>query len=278
MLALFIETIKQRGGYLTTKKMRLTNRDIYTLKMLDKVRVLDIPTAVICCGFTRENKCRDRFAILTKAGYIQYEQDSIISKRYYSIAQKGMNCLFPPVFRNGRWREKKPPKLVKANINHELFVAKLLAKVLNDTPDLQLDEIVTDRDLLKQTNWKELKYGNNINHLCDLYIEKYRVKIEVELNLKKITRLMKNIRSNGKDYMQVWICGNKTILYKIEDFIKVNPSFNIKVILATELEDQIIDCKELYQDFLNRNPDFLKEMEYIEELRRRKAEQMKMDI
>lgn len=194
--------------------IRISKRDIKVLRTLDKMRVLNIDLIMKLCEFEKYGSCCNRLKKLYEYGYLKFYQESVSSKRYYSITQKGINYIYPSVeklSKNGNMykSQKKPPTINKRTLEHEIKIAYVLNELLEINPELTVDDFKTERNL--QEN---LKYNERTSrHFCDLYCEKYNTKVEVELSIKSKKRLMKNIVSNSANAVQIWIV-NSDLLYR----------------------------------------------------------------
>ena len=235
--------------------MYLKPRDKLIFKTLEKMRFLDGRTIAKLCGFSNYHRCLNRFSILCKNGYIQYEQVSVISVKYYFLTGKGMNLIFPPEIRVNKKGEefysyKKIPRFSLVKANHEITVANILVYLLKCNPNLTIDDFETDRYLQKKT----IEQKRYLRHCCDLLCEKYRIKVEVELTSKKKSVVEQNISLNGDKYVQLWITGTEQVYNQISRLKKQNPYFYIKVIRLEELEQEQLDFNKLYEELLEFNP------------------------
>ena len=235
--------------------MYLKERDKLVFKTLEKMRFLDALTITKLCGFTQYCKCVNRLSILCENGYIQYEQQTITSKRYYFLTGKGMNILFPPEKRVNKKGKvfnsyKKIPRFSLVKANHEITVANVLTYLLKCNPELTIDDFETDREMQKKTpEQKKL-----LRHCCDLLCKEYRVKVEVELTSKQKKLVANNISLNGDKYVQIWIAGSNQVYNLLLKLKKQYSYYFIVVIRLEELEQQPLIFSKLYDELLEFNP------------------------
>lgn len=246
--------------------MYLKQRDIFMLKAFDKLRVMDIQTTQKLCNWTSYFKCANRLQILCDEKYIKCYQENMIAKKYYHLTQKGMNTIYKDI-------KKKPPTVSKTTINHEILVANVLYYLLQCNQNLTMNDFMTDRELMCMKSYNQKKR----EHLCDLFCKKYRVKIEVELSLKKISELSKNFYMNGYDYTQVWIVGNTTIYNRLKKLKENNQKFNCYIIRLNELDKHDINLKSMYDELFSKNEYLRKNLEHLKKLEEKKIKQLSIE-
>lgn len=233
--------------------LRITRRDMEVLEALNKLRVLDIDTITTLCGFSQHCKCANRMAILYKNGYVKYEQKAMTTKKYYFLSQKGMNTLFPAEVRKGKKGEyrfyREPPRYRESNLNHEIITANVLCYLLKWNPALTINDFQSDREMQQMKPQQRKK----LRHCCDLFCEKYRIKVEVELTKKDMKRLQNNIAYNGNKYVQVWVVGNNEIYNRLVAVKKKYVYFDIHIIKLEELENNPIIFEDLYENLMKKN-------------------------
>lgn len=242
--------------------MHLLERDLKVLKVLDKLRVLDINLISTLIGFNK-GTCKNRMKLLNDEGYVKYYQESVSSKRYYTISKKGMSLLHPPeikISKSGRTykKYKEGPNINKRTLDHEIKVATVLNYILKNNKDLTIDDFKTERDLQRDLSYKKIKK----THFCDLLCEKYRVKIEVELSAKQKSKLSQNILLNTSNYTQIWIV-NSNILYNrlLSQKNYLLEKFKIEVIKLDDIENSEL-CLSNYYNSLNTSFKSLKKDNY----------------
>lgn len=257
---------------------RLTNRDLNVLKTLNKLRVLDIVTIYQLCGFTRYNKCADRLSILVKEGYVISKTYNGSVKKYFTLTQKGMNILYPReerITKNDKKYiyQKKPPVIKVSTINHELMVAKVLLQLLKSNHELTIDDFKSDREMMMS-----LDYNSRVKeqHQCDLYCEKYKAKIEVELSVKKKNELIKNFYLNGNNYVQVWIVNGNLLYNRLSNLLDINGKFVGEIVKIDDIDKKNINLFELHEKLYKTNGERHEEMEHLNELREKRSKQMSM--
>lgn len=264
--------------------MELQERDILIFKTLNKLRVLDIDLVKELCNFGGYRVAANRLRILYDNNYLDYYQESVSSKRYYYLAQKGMNVLFPGIKKKHKkgkhagevyWSYKEPPKFKKNQLDHEIMISRVLAHLLKCNPELTIDDFQTDREMQMVMPQKRKMIG----HCCDLQCEKYRVKIEVELSAKDKVRLARNVMHNTNAYVQLWIAGSNPVYNRVINEKKRNPSFAIKVIKLDEIEDNPIVLSELNVWLFKKNPELAEKLQEIERLieEKKKKDNLKLD-
>ena len=258
--------------------MKLTERDMNVFYALNKLRILDIDTIAQLCGFPKYNKCADRMAILYKNGYVDFNQQGMNTKKHYFIKQKGMNVLIPGEERISKTGVKyihyqEPPKFRQNNVNHEVTTAKVLVYLLRCNPELTIKDFKTDREMQSFIPMKRKTF----RHCCDLFCEKYRIKVEVELSNKDKTRLRNNLSLNGNGYVQVWIAGNTPVYNRLVAERKRYPQFDIHIIKLEELEEHPINFNELYEELLKINPTLLEKLQRKERRKLKKQQQISID-
>lgn len=233
--------------------MRLLERDLKVLYALDKLRVLDISLISSLVGFNK-GTCKNRMKVLYDEGYVKYYQETVISKRYYTISKKGMNLLYPPesvISKSGKKykKSKKAPSINKRTLNHEIMVATVLDYILKGNNELSIDDFETERDLQRSLKYQKIKR----DHFCDLLCKKYRIKIEVELSVKQKSKLSQNILLNTSNYVQIWIVSNN-ILYKrlLKEKNYFLEKYVIEVIRLEDIENKKICLSKLYDELLNK--------------------------
>lgn len=222
--------------------IRIGKRDIEVLETLDKMRVLNIELIMKLCGFENYGSCCNRLKKLYKHGYLKYYQESVSSKRYYSITQKGINYIYPAtekISKNGKMykAQKKPPTINKRTLEHEIQIAYVLNTLLELNPELTINDFKTERNLQENLKYVE----RSTQHFCDLYCEKYNTKVEVELSVKSKKRLMKNIVSNSPNAVQIWIVDSELLYKRLSEEKNYLVDYVIEIVKIDELHE----CKRL---------------------------------
>lgn len=259
--------------------MRITERDIIVLKALDKFRVLDILTIQKLCNFTSYKICSRRMNILLQSGYLKYYQETVSSKRYYLLTQKAMNFLYGRQERRSYKgttyiRQKKPPKFRKNTLLHEITVANSLYYILKCNDELSMFDFLTERELQMTKDYDRKKK----EHLCDLFCEKYRVKIEVELTLKNKKDLLLNFYSNTANYVQIWIVGNNQIYNRLKKLKEENNNFSVYIIKLEELENISIDLAQMNKELFRFNAILREQLEHMKILEEKRKEVTQLSI
>lgn len=259
--------------------MRLTERDLKILGLLHKLRVLDIETLYELADFTRYNKCADRMAILTKSGYVKYQQYYGSVKKYFTITQKGMNILYPREEKTTKDNkkvyiaQKKPPTIKFTLINHEITVAKALLHLLKCNEELTVDDFKSDRDMMMSMDYHTKM---KTQHFCDLICDKYRTKVEVELSPKKKDELSKNFYLNGNGYVQIWIVSSNLLYNRLNEFKKMNSDYTVEIIKVEDLNIRHINLAKLHEKLFVNNLGLKEEIEHLKRLEKKRAEQLSM--
>lgn len=229
--------------------MRLLQRDLEVLKVLDKLRVLDI-NLISSLVDINEGTCKNRMRLLATEGYVKYYQESKTTKRYYTISKKGMAVLYPPevkISKSGKiYRKvKKAPTINKRTLDHEIKVAEVLNHILKFNDNLSIDDFKTERDMQRKMEYKEIRN----HHVCDLLCEKYQIKIEVELSVKQRSKLSRNIIFNTSNYVQIWFV-NSDMLYRrlLDEKNYLKEKYIIKVIKLNNICDADLDLLNYYEE------------------------------
>lgn len=235
--------------------MRILEKDILILRLLDKLRCLDAHTIARLCGYYSHHKAANRMADLVKEGYVKVERLSTNSRNYYVISRKGMNVLYPRkevISKNGLKYVKypQPPNFSVTHYRHEIITANILAHILKCNPELTIDDFKSDREMQGKTS-DDKKY---IRHYCDLLCEKYKVKVEIELTLKKYSVIQENIALNGDDYMQLWITDTNAVYNSLTKLKDEMPYFSIEIVKLEDFENTNIKFSELHKKLLENNP------------------------
>lgn len=259
--------------------MRLTDRDLFLLRVIEKFRVIDIDTAHLFCGFSNIKTTARRLKMLENEKYLKHTKiiDSPFSKHYYLLTQKTMDILFPcekKVSRKGYIYTKhiKPPTITASNIEHEVACTRMAYKVLSENSELSLDDILSDRD--RQKGFYKNKFTS---HQCDIEIPKYRIRIEIEITRKSSARLYRNIIINNTNYVQIWVNYSKTVKNKLEQFSIQHPQSLIIAIMVDDLKDTPLELKNLYQQLLIKNKELAEMIEQAQKFKE-KREQLSLKL
>lgn len=259
--------------------MRLTNRDIFLFRVIEKFRVIDIDTAHLFCGFSNIKATARRIKILENEKYLHHTQviNSPFSKHYYLLTQKAMDLLFPcdeKISKKGYkyTRHIKPPSITPSNFEHEIACAKIAYKILSENNELSLDDMLSDRD--RQKGFHKSKFTS---HQCDIEIPKYRVRIEIEISRKSSARLYRNIVINDTNYVQIWVTYTPGIKNKLEQFYMQHPQAFLVVIMVDELKNTTLELKDLYQQLLIKNKDLAEMLEQAKKFKE-KQKQLSLDL
>lgn len=259
--------------------MRLTNRDLFLFRVIEKFRVIDVDTAHLFCGFSNIKATARRLKMLEDKKYLRHTQiiNSPFSKHYYLLTQKAMDILFPSKEKLSKkgyiyTRHIKPPMITVSNIEHEIACTHMAYKVLSENSELSLDDILSDRD--RQKGFHKNKF---VSHQCDIEIPKYRIRIEIEITRKNSARLYRNIVINDTNYVQIWVVYTKTVKNKLEQFAVKHPQALLVIIMADELEDTVLKLKDLYRQLLTKNKELAEMFEQARKFKE-KREQLALDL
>lgn len=237
--------------------MKLTERDLLIFKMIDKFRVLNSELICFYCGFTSYVSVIRRLRMLSNTNYLTRYRQDMNHEYVYALTQKSINLICEPKkSKTNKLIYRKPSKIVVSHIYHEIIIARIVKKILEQN-DIVIDDIELDREIRP----KEYKYTKKI-HIPDIRIKKFNTIIEVELNYKKKTDLFKNISDNHLFY-QLWIVPKEkhTLIKRIKDQAQYENNTTINVITIEEIDSFLFDLQSMKKQLLEENVELQSKLE-----------------
>lgn len=169
------------------RKIKMTPRDRVLLEMLDKVGIARAVDVMILSGFKNIVSCRRRLGLLIEEGLIKAEKWD--NNNCYMLTYAGLTEI-----------ERYNAKPVEWNQNsrHTMMITRVISYLVA-IEGLEFEKIESDKEL-------KARFFNNPSkpHLPDAVYG--RTCFELELTLKDVKRLEKNILANSRNYEhQIWI-------------------------------------------------------------------------
>lgn len=179
------------------KTVELNERDLFSLFLLNKFRVLDAKSLAILGGFPSESYCSTRLQKLARYGYIKREKAVTTLPLIHYLTTKGNDEVSDR-------RTKHKPTLT--TLEKELAVGQV-ASFLCLKKGIQPKDVITDRELRQYE--RQLYDVRAMEHKGNLlFVESQsgdKVVVEVELTFKGRDRTVKNIQNNRKHSdRQLW--------------------------------------------------------------------------
>lgn len=179
------------------KTVELNERDLFSLFLLNKFRVLDAKSLAILGGFPSESYCSTRLQKLARYGYIKREKAATTLPLIHYLTTKGNDEVSDR-------RTKHKPTLT--TLEKELAVGQV-ASFLCLKKGIQPKDFITDRELRQYE--RQLYDVRAMEHKGNLlFVESQsgdKVVVEVELTFKGRDRTVKNIQNNRKHSdRQLW--------------------------------------------------------------------------
>ena len=179
------------------KTVELNERDLFSLFLLNKFRVLDAKSLAILGGFPSESYCSTRLQKLARYGYIKREKAATTLPLIHYLTTKGNDEVSDR-------RTKHKPTLT--TLEKELAVGQV-ASFLCLKKGIQPKDVITDRELRQYE--RQLYDVRAMEHKGNLlFVESQsgdKVVVEVELTFKGRDRTVKNIQNNRKHSdRQLW--------------------------------------------------------------------------
>ena len=179
------------------KTVELNERDLFSLFLLNKFRVLDAKSLAILGGFPSESYCSTRLQKLARYGYIKREKAATTLPLIHYLTTKGNDEVSDR-------RTKHKPTLT--TLEKELAVGQV-ASFLCLKKGIQPKDVITDRELRQYE--RQLYDVRAMEHKGNLlFVESQsgdKVVVEVELTFKGRNRTVKNIQNNRKySDRQLW--------------------------------------------------------------------------
>lgn len=179
------------------KIVELNERDLFSLFLLNKFRVLDAKSLAILGGFPSESYCSTRLQKLARYGYIKREKAATTLPLIHYLTTKGNDEVSDR-------RTKHKPTLT--TLEKELAVGQV-ASFLCLKKGIQPKDVITDRELRQYE--RQLYDVRAMEHKGNLlFVESQsgdKVVVEVELTFKGRDRTVKNIQNNRKHSdRQLW--------------------------------------------------------------------------
>lgn len=195
------------------------------MKEIQRYRFLLSRQIRILGGFSGQRACDRRIAKLIKAGYIERRYIIYGIPQLYFITKKAVRLLNMKYYSNSVRIE---------NIVHDIAtvdVAIWLMKSENIDPSC----ITTERELRHEAGFRTNK------HFPDIVFTKdnKNICVEVELSVKKLTTLEKNIKGNFKDFdEQIWfIPSDKPKI--IKNVKAVGEKYGVKIVPLEKVVDYV---------------------------------------
>ena len=179
------------------KTVELNERDLFSLFLLNKFRVLDAKSLAILGGFPSESYCSTRLQKLAKYGYIKREKVATTLPLIHYLTTKGNDEV-------SNRRTKHKPTIT--TLKKELAVGQV-ASFLCLKKAIQPRDVITDRELRQYE--RQLYDVRAMEHKGNLlFVESQsgdRIVVEVELTFKGRDRTVKNIHNNrNHSDRQLW--------------------------------------------------------------------------
>ena len=142
-------------------------------------------------GFSGSRACDRRLKILLTAGYINRKKILFGIPYIYTLTNKSKKYLNLPI---------REDKIRIEQIKHDITVLDVLISLMNQS-GLTLDNVISEKELHRLDGFGVRK------HKPDFVINEKdkKVAIEIELSLKAVKTLEKNIKDNFMNYdIQIW--------------------------------------------------------------------------
>lgn len=172
--------------------IRLTERDMYIIKSIQKWRFLLSRQIRVICGFTGQRACDRRLRKLIDAGYIERKHFIFGIPRLLFVTRKAVQLLNLSYY---------TPSIRIETIVHDIAVVDVAIGLIQKR-HIDSNSIITERDLKHKAG-----FGKANRHFPDFEFTKDERKccVEIELSEKSKNTLRKNILANFKAYdAQYW--------------------------------------------------------------------------
>lgn len=176
-------------------EIRLTERDIYIIKSIQKWRFLLSRQIRVLCGFTGQRACDRRLRKLIESGYIERKYMIVGLPRLYMVTRKAVQAFGLTYY---------TPNIRIEQVRHDTFVIDTAIYLIHKGIDSA--SIITERELKHEAG-----FGSTNKHFPDFVYTKDNQSfcVEIELSAKKLTTLERNMKNNYKAFdFQLWFVPN----------------------------------------------------------------------
>ena len=197
----FSKTVREE----LTHEMKLTERDLYILKLVNKFRFALGKHIMTLAGFTGLRATDRRLRALIDAGYLARKRYLHGVSYLYTLTHKGRILL---------GANKREDKIRIDRIMHDIRVLESVIFYIFEQ-GVALADIESEKEL-------HIKGGFGVRkHHPDFTVNLggESVAVEVELNPKGKTRMEQNIRENYLNYdRQIWVTDDRKVLSMLGEF------------------------------------------------------------
>lgn len=205
----------------------LVDRDINILKEVGRWK---------CClgrhikdlvNFSGVRACDRRLKVLIDSEYLKRQKILYGFPYIYSLTHKSRMLLN---------LNKREDKIRIEQISHDILVVDVVVSLLKQK-QLLLETVASEKEMHIQDGFGKRQHQPDFLYRKDNEV----IAVEIELSLKSISRLEKNIKDNFLNYnKQIWFIErkNQKLFNNINNFINQYP--NISIIYLEELENAII--------------------------------------
>lgn len=177
-------------------RLKLTERDMAIMHEITRWRFLLARQIKILCGFSSQRACDRRVKKLIEAGYIERKYLIVGIPRLYMVTRKAVQTFGLPYY---------TPNIRIEQVRHDIAVIDTSTYLIYNK-GIDSASIITERDLRHKSG-----FGGSPKHYPDFVYTKDNISfsVEVELNIKKLSTLERNIKNNFKAYeVQQWFIPN----------------------------------------------------------------------
>ena len=213
------ESESERGvGYW----LGLTERDYEVLKVLSKWRFLLSNHIEFLCGFSSSRTMYRRLKTLIDNKMIEKERIIYGIPSIYTLSYRGLILL---------GINKRKDKIRIDIIKHNIYVIDTLIYLIRKEVIKTQDSVTSEKELNRDNGFSDRKHQPDFVYKKD----NKNICVEVELSIKSIEKLEKNIKDNFLNYdTQIWVLEKRN--NKIERNIKslMNKYSNIEILYMSE--------------------------------------------
>lgn len=175
--------------------LKLTERDMAIMREITRWRFLLARQIKILCGFSSQRACDRRVKKLIEAGYIERKYLIVGIPRLYMVTRKAVQTFGLPYY---------TPNIRIEQVRHDIAVIDT-ATYLIYNKGIDSTSLTTERDLKHRAGFGSTKHYPDFVYTND----DTNFSVEVELNVKKLSTLERNIKNNFKTYdVQQWFIPN----------------------------------------------------------------------
>jgi len=199
---------------LSIKGIELNERDFLIFKIIFMFRYCLGRHIGKLAGFQSVPSCDRRLRKLLESKYIERKRHIWGIPYIYTLSHKGRMLINV---------NKAPVKIRLDQVTHDITVIDCVIYFL-DKYNITLDDITTEKELHSKAGFTTRKHAPDFV----IFKDDETIAFEIELTVKALTTLEKNVKTNYLDYdRQIWITDNAKVKRNLQGLQKI---YNLEIV------------------------------------------------